>query len=195
MFLFLCMVAAAMYLFNKEVESNKRTEQVAREAALYGDLKSCAVALTTTPTTATNARNLLDHTVLPLAQQTEAKLKARFTIYDIATPEEIVAELAKCRTTAAALQDLVSKLQAKELAEKRVATLARIQGTLKVISEQWGFYRLPPIDFWAMRTRLPCMVAREIASLGTDIRSYPDPIWQQVMAVEPWNRRISDCLR
>lgn len=195
---FLFFIASCMltggYLIGKWQAQNIRAEHLAKEAELYGNLKSCAVALNTAPTNAEDASILLMDTVLPLARQTAFGIKARFVLNEIATPEEVVAEFVKCRATASALQDLIVKLKDKELAEKRIATLARIQTLLKTISNEWGYYKLPPINVLAMRTRLPCITAREIASLRTDIRSYPDPIWQQVMAVEPWNRRIDDCL-
>jgi len=126
--------------------------------------------------------------------RTDEEILARFTEFESVSSTQVETALHECRAAITKAQAVLAAHEASELARSRVVALVGVKKSLQLIDLDWEIYNLPPISLQKMRSRLPCAVAQVLANLKLDIRSYPEPIWQRVMAVEPWNRRIDDCI-
>lgn len=194
------MAVCLLYLYEADQKRVAHEAQVAVEAEIYITLSDCAGMV--------QGDGVIDWGIVkqltgdPPAKKSfwTRNIRTEFSLFEgfseanvntlagVCTKNGFIIEAEKARLET----ERKAKIEAVRKATEAKA-LARITEHLALIKTGWKYYNLPPIRRSEMVFRPVCAVAQDLRRLGKDIRSFPDPVWQRVMAVESWNRRIGEC--
>lgn len=187
------------YLYEVEQERVAHETQVTAEVETYIALSDCAGMVQSDGAIDWEiVRQLWDDS--PAKSFWTRNIRAEFSLFEGFSEASVNTLAVACAKNGQVVEAEVARIEAERIAKNEAVrkaneakASARIAKHLAQIVNEWEYYRLPPIRKSEIVLRPVCAVAQDLRRLGKDVRSFPDPVWQQVMAVEPWNRRIGEC--